>query len=130
MKISIVCLTVNLVCRPAGRAVAAGRTWHCNTITSVCNAGCVLCAAEKLGKLEMESLRATFCRWLSPAFWPGWWHGRAGVLENFLATRPRVKMGAVFVPAGLAGLIMASSRWRSNSGGKGNGRIRTGAIQK
>jgi putative peptidoglycan lipid II flippase len=109
MKISIVCLTVNLVLsvllvvplRQGGLGIA-------NTITSVCNAGLLFYALrKKLGKLEMESLRATFLPLAVAGIlaglvaWSGWWSW-----ENFLGHKTiALKMGAVFVPAGLAGLI-------------------------
>jgi putative peptidoglycan lipid II flippase len=109
MKISIVCLTVNLVLsvllvvplRQGGLGIA-------NTITSVCNAGLLFYALrKKLGKLEMESLRATFLPLAVAGIlaglvaWSGWWSW-----ENYLGHKTiALKMGAVFVPAGLAGLI-------------------------
>jgi putative peptidoglycan lipid II flippase len=109
MKISLVCLTVNLVLsvllvvplRQGGLGIA-------NTITSVCNAGLLFYALrKKLGKLEMESLRATFLPLAVAGIlaglvaWSGWWSW-----ENFLGHKTiALKMGAVFVPAGLAGLI-------------------------
>ena len=109
MKISLVCLTVNLVLaallvvplRQGGLGIA-------NTITSVCNAGLLFFALrKKLGKLEMESLRATFLPLAVAGMlaglvaWSGWWSW-----ENYLGHKTiALKIGAVFVPAGVAGLV-------------------------
>jgi peptidoglycan biosynthesis protein MviN/MurJ (putative lipid II flippase) len=79
-----------------------------NTITSVCNAGLLLYALRrKLGKLEMDSLRATFPPLAVAGIlaglvaWSGWWSW-----ENFLGHKTvALKIGAVFAPAILAGLI-------------------------
>jgi len=79
-----------------------------NTLTSIANAGLLFFALrKKLGKLEMESVRKTF---LPLAFagiiagaiaWLGWqfWENKFG--HKMIA----LKVGAVFVPAILAGLI-------------------------
>jgi putative peptidoglycan lipid II flippase len=109
MKISIVCFTVNLVLsallvvplRQGGLGIA-------NTITSVCNAGLLFYALRrKLGKLEMESLRATFLPLAVAGIlaglmaWQCWWSW-----ENSLGHKTVVlKIGAVFAPAMAAGLI-------------------------
>jgi peptidoglycan biosynthesis protein MviN/MurJ (putative lipid II flippase) len=77
-----------------------------NTITSICNAGLLFYALrKKLGKLEMESLRATFLPLASPAFWPDWWRGKAGVFGKIPSATKTIalKIGAVFVPAGVPG---------------------------
>ncbi len=109
MKIGLACLTLNLMIavvlvvplKQGGLGIA-------NTITSVCNAGLLFFALrKKLGRLEMESLRATLlplalaavfagvCAWCG---WRSW--------ENFLGHKTLVlKIGAVFVPAGIAGGI-------------------------
>ncbi len=109
MKISIFCLVVNFVTacllvvplREGGPGLA-------NTLTSAINMSLLLFALrKKLGRLEMESLRATLVPLaLAAAFagvcaWCGWrsW-------ENFLGHKTLVlKIGAVFVPAGIAGGI-------------------------
>ena len=109
MKISIVCLVVNLILsaafigpwRQGGLGIA-------NTITSICNVTLLTFALrKKMGKLEMESLRATF----PPLFigavlagliaWGGWrlWEQNLG--HHNLA----LKIGAVFVPAIAAGIV-------------------------
>ncbi|HSY74280.1 MAG TPA: lipid II flippase MurJ, partial [Dongiaceae bacterium] len=109
MKISIACLGLNLVL--AAMLVVRlkqGGLGIANTLTSVANAVLLLFALrKKLGKLEMESLRKTF---LPLAFagivagtiaWFGWqsWENKIG--HETIA----LKIGAVFVPAILAGLI-------------------------
>ena len=109
MKISLVCLAVNLMLaivlviplKQGGLGIA-------NTVTSVCNVMLLLFALrKKLGKLEMESLRqmlpmlalaallAGVCAWLG---WR-WWENTLGHATLAL------KLGAVFVPATVAGLI-------------------------
>ena len=76
-----------------------------NTITSICNVWLLLYALrKKMGKLEMESLRATFLPLAVAGIlaglvaWAGWrfW-------ENSLGHKTiALKIGAVFVPAGIA----------------------------
>ncbi len=107
MKISIVCLMVNLILsailigplRQGGLGIA-------NTLTSACNVGLLLFALrKKLARLEMESLRKTL--------WPLAFTGLiAGLIawftwqlwENKLGHETiALKIGAVFVPAGIAG---------------------------
>jgi len=90
MKISIVCFTVNLVCRPCWSCRCGRATWHCKHHHSVFNAGLLFYALrKKLGKLEMESLRATFLPLAVAGIlaglvaWSGWCHGKI-----ILATRP------------------------------------------
>ena len=109
MKISLICLALNLMLaailivplKQGGLGIA-------NTVTSVCNVTLLLFALrKKLGKLEMESLRSTvrpltltallacvaaWCMWMH---WEQWL-GHATLL---------LKIGAVFVPAALAGGI-------------------------
>jgi putative peptidoglycan lipid II flippase len=109
MKISLVCLTLNLILaaclvlpfKQGGLGIA-------NTITSLCNAGLLLFALrKKLGKLEMASLRATLLPlMLSGALvaliaWQTWrlWESTLGHATIAL------KIGAVFVPAAGAGLV-------------------------
>jgi putative peptidoglycan lipid II flippase len=109
MKISLACLTLNLLLaaalvvpfRQGGLGIA-------NTLTSIANVGLLFFALrKKLGKLEMESLRATFLPLAIAGViagivaWFGW-----EFLENKLGHETiALKFGAVFVPAILAGLI-------------------------
>jgi len=109
MKISIVCLALNLIL--AAMLVIPlqqGGLGLANTATSVCNV-CLLFYAlrRKLGKLEMEPLRATFSPLAVAGIlaglvaWLGWWSW-----ENFLGHKTIVlKIGAVFAPAVAAGLV-------------------------
>jgi len=107
MKISLACLAMNLMLaailvlplKQGGLGVA-------NTITSVLNAALLLFALrKKLGKLEMGSLRATLrpltlsALLASVAAWCGWLHWEQWLGHETLALR----IGAVFVPAGIAG---------------------------
>jgi putative peptidoglycan lipid II flippase len=79
-----------------------------NTITSVFNAGLLFYALrKKLGKLEMESLRATFLPLAVAGIlaglvaWSGWWSW-----ENYLGHKTiALKIGEVFAPAGVAGVV-------------------------
>jgi len=79
-----------------------------NTVTSICNAGLLFFALrKKLGRLEMAPLRATFLPLgiagllAGLVAWQGW-----QLWENSLGheTLP-LKIGAVFVPAIVAGLV-------------------------
>ena len=109
MKISIVCLMVNLILsailigplRQGGLGIA-------NTLTSACNVGLLLFALrKKLARLELGPLRKTL--------WPLAFTGLiAGIIawftwqlwENKLGHETiALKIGAVFVPAGIAGGI-------------------------
>ena len=109
MKISLVCLVLNLLA--AGvllHFVQEGAPGIANTLTSCLNVGLLLFALrKKLGKLEMEPLRQNLSRLLPLmliagliAFggWRGWEQaiGHATVM---------LRIGAVFVPAGVAGLV-------------------------
>ena len=109
MKISLACLALNLMLaailivplKQGGLGIA-------NTVTSVCNVALLIFALrKKLGKLEMESLRDTMrpltlaALLACVAAWCGWnsweaWLGHATIA---------LKIGAVFVPAGIAGGI-------------------------
>jgi putative peptidoglycan lipid II flippase len=109
MKISVVCLVLNLIL--AGALVVPlrqGGLGIANTITSICNVSLLLFALrKKLGTLEMQSLR----KHLPPLFlitilagiiafgsWRLW--------ENSIGHATiALKIGAVFVPAILAGAI-------------------------
>jgi putative peptidoglycan lipid II flippase len=109
MKISLVCLAINFVIscililpmREGGPGVA-------NTFTSLINVSLLLFALrKKLGRLEMQSLRDTL-RPLALATilagviaWCGWHAWEKSLGHETLA----LKIGAVFVPAGIAGGI-------------------------
>jgi putative peptidoglycan lipid II flippase len=111
MKISLACLTLNLLLAAALVVpFQQGGLGIANTLTSLCNMGLLFFALrKKLGRLEMAPLRAT----LMPlgmagllaglAAWQGWriWEKVLG--HETLA----LKIGAVFVPATVAGLLYA-----------------------
>jgi putative peptidoglycan lipid II flippase len=109
MKISLACLTLNLLLAAALVVpLKQGGLGIANTLTSICNAGLLTFALrKKLGRLEFEPLRATFLP-LSIAgslaglvAWQGW-----RLWENMLGHETlALKIGAVFVPAVAAGLI-------------------------
>jgi putative peptidoglycan lipid II flippase len=109
MKISIFCLALNLIlaCALVG-PLRQGGLGIANTATSICNVGLLIFALrKKLGKLEMESLRKDFFQlvWMTIlagiaalASWRLW--------ENeFGHETMALKIGEVFVPAILAGVI-------------------------
>jgi putative peptidoglycan lipid II flippase len=116
MKISIVCLVLNLILsamlivplRQGGLGIA-------NTVTSLCNVWLLLFALrKKLGKLEMEPLQKILLPlFLMTAFaglmaWESWRLWENGIGHGTLA----LKIGAVFVPATIAGLIyLLSALW-------------------
>jgi len=109
MKISIFCLALNLILavilvgplRQGGLGIA-------NTVTSICNVGLLIFALrKKIGKLEMETTQKTILPLTFTGIvagivaWFGW-----KLLENkFGHETIALKIGAVFVPAILAGLI-------------------------
>ena len=109
MKISLACLTLNLLLAAALVVpLKQGGLGIANTITSVCNAGLLFFALQKkLARLEMASLRATFLPLAVAGIaaglvaWFGWefWENKFG--HETLA----LKIGAVFVPATAAGLV-------------------------
>ena len=109
MKISIACLTLNLLL--AGLLVGPlrqGGLGLANTLTSVCNVCLLLFALrKKLGKLEMESLQskslllALFALVAGAISLGGWWLWESNVGHGTLA----LKIGAVFVPATIAGCL-------------------------
>ena len=107
MKISLVCLVINFLggsaliflLRERGPGIA-------NTATSALNAGLLyLALRKKLGKLEMQPLMATVpvitvaALLLGGLAWGGWklWEQQLGHANLAL------KLGAVFVPGGIAG---------------------------
>jgi putative peptidoglycan lipid II flippase len=109
MKISIFCLTVNLLLSAALIVpLKQGGLGLANSATSIFNVGLLFFALrKKLGKLEMESLRATFLPLAVSGLvaaaiaWFGWKFWEAQIGHATLA----LKIGAVFVPAGIAGGI-------------------------
>ena len=109
MKISLACLTLNLLLAAALIVpLKQGGLGIANTITSVCNVGLLFFALrKKLARLEMAPLRATFLPLAVAGLlaglvaWQGWrlWENSLG--HGMLA----LKIGAVFVPAIAAGLV-------------------------
>lgn len=109
MKISIACLALNFILAAAlVGPLRQGGLGIANTATSICNVWLLFFALrKKLGKLETESLRKTFLPLaLAGAIagivaWFGWkfWESQFG--HGTIA----LKIGAVFVPAILAGMI-------------------------
>jgi putative peptidoglycan lipid II flippase len=109
MKISIACLTLNLVL--AGVLVGPlqqGGLGVANTLTSVCNVCLLLFALKKkLGNLGMASLRKTSLLLGGMTLVAGaisfgcWWLWESNLGHATVALR----MGAVFVPAFLAGCL-------------------------
>jgi peptidoglycan biosynthesis protein MviN/MurJ (putative lipid II flippase) len=78
-----------------------------NTTTSICNVWLLLFALrKKMGKLEMEPLRATLLPLALAGVlagliaWHGWKFWESSLGHQTIA----FKIGAVFVPAGIAGL--------------------------
>jgi putative peptidoglycan lipid II flippase len=108
MKISIVCLTVNFAATCALlKPLHEGGPGIVNTLTSCLNTGLLLFALrKKLGKLELESLRknlpplALMTIFAGLVAWECWrlWENSIG--HGNIA----LKIGAVFLPAGVAGL--------------------------
>ena len=109
MKISLVCLAINFAaaCALLG-PLREGGPGVANSVTSCLNAALLLFALrKKLGKLELASLRkdlgllvpltllAGFCAWESRQLWE----------NNYGHATLALKIGAVFVPAGIAGGI-------------------------
>ena len=109
MKISLVCLVVNFL---AGAALIfplhEGGPGIANTFTSALNAGLLFFALrKKLGKLEIESLRGTLLPITLAAMLAGAlaWFGWKMWDQSFGHGTLALKLGAVFVPAGIAGGI-------------------------
>ena len=109
MKKSLICIVLNFAMavmligplKQGGLGIA-------NTATSVINVALLLFALrKKLGKLEMQSLRATLLPLLMAALvagalaWLGWKFWEEQIGHKTIA----LKIGAVFVPAGIAGMI-------------------------
>jgi len=109
MRISLVCLVVNFAGGSALiYALREGGPGIANTVTSALNAG-LLCFAlrKKLGRLEMEPLLKTLPLIILAALLAGglaWAGGKAWEQQIGHATLG-LKIGAVFVPAGIAGMI-------------------------
>jgi putative peptidoglycan lipid II flippase len=109
MKISIGCLILNLALAAALIfPFQQGGLGLANSVTSACNLSLLAFALrKKLGKLEMESLRATFAPLAVGAVlagltaWGGWrlWENHLG--HGNLA----LKIGAVFGPALAGGIV-------------------------
>ena len=109
MKISIACLLLNLILAVALVVpLQQGGLGIANTVTSICNVSLLIYALrKKLGKLEMEPLRAAFLplalagMLAGLAAWFGWrfWENSPGHKTLLL------KIGEVFVPAGIAGAV-------------------------
>ncbi len=109
MQISLVSLAMNVVLAAALVVpLRQGGLGLANSATSICNVWLLFYALrKKMGKLEMESLQHSF-RWLVGGgllagiiAYLGWkyWEGSLG--HETLG----LKIGAVFVPAGIAGLV-------------------------
>ena len=109
MKIGVACLALNLVLAIAlVHPLRQGGLGIANTATSICNVSLLLFALrKKMGGLEMGSLRAS----LLPLSLAGALAGGAAFFgarfwENSLGhATVALKMGAVFAPAAVAGLI-------------------------
>jgi peptidoglycan biosynthesis protein MviN/MurJ (putative lipid II flippase) len=109
MKISLACLTLNLLLAAALVVpLKQGGLGIANTVTSVCNAGLLFFALrKKLGRLDMAPLRVTFLPLAVAGLlaglvaWQGWQFWENALGHETLA----LKIGAVFVPAGIAGII-------------------------
>ena len=109
MKISLFCLTINFTAACIlMKPLQEGGPGIANTFTSLINVGLLLFALrKKLGKLELKPLRDTLRPLLLAAIlagviaWCGWhsWEQSLGHGTILL------KLGAVFVPALLAGLV-------------------------
>ncbi len=109
MKISLACLTLNLLLAAALVVpLQQGGLGIANTITSICNAGLLFFALrKKIARLDMAPLRATLLPLAVAGLlaglvaWQGWRLWEFWLGHETLA----LKIGAVFVPAGAAGLV-------------------------
>jgi putative peptidoglycan lipid II flippase len=107
MKISLVCLTLNLILAAALiLPLQQGGLGLANTVTSIGNVWLLAFALrKKLGRLEMEPLRQTFLPLAIAGTLAGivaWFSQRLWETHVGHATLA-LKIGAVFAPAGLAG---------------------------
>jgi putative peptidoglycan lipid II flippase len=109
MKVSIACLVMNfLLAAVLVVPLQQGGLGIANTLTSVCNV-CLLAFAlrKKMGKLEMEPLRKTLLPLAIGGVlagliaWFGWHFWEKSLGHETLV----LKIGGVFVPAGVAGLV-------------------------
>ncbi len=107
MKISLVCFAVNLgLAAMLIMPLRQGGLGIANTLTSICNVSLLFFALrKKMGKLEMAPLRQAL-QTLGPVAllaggiaWGGWQWWEKSIGHANLA----LKIGAVFVPAGIAG---------------------------
>jgi putative peptidoglycan lipid II flippase len=109
MKISLACLALNFALAAALVVpLKQGGLGIANTVTSICNVWLLLFALrKKLGKLEMESVKKIlFPLFLAAIFagllaWQSWRLWENGIGHGTIA----LKIGAVFVPAAIAGLV-------------------------
>ncbi len=109
MKVSIACFVLNLLLSAALIGpLRQGGLGIANTVTSVCNMSLLLFALrKKMGKLEMEPVRKTFPPLALAGTaagilsWFGWhyWQATFGHVTTVL------RMGEVFAPAAVAGLV-------------------------
>jgi putative peptidoglycan lipid II flippase len=111
MKISMFCLGVNLIITMAlVHPLRQGGLGIANTATSLCNVTLLFYALRrKLGKLEMESLRATLLPLAVAGVLAGliaWWGGRFWERSLGHATLAG-KIGSVFAPALAATILYA-----------------------
>ena len=115
MKISIVCLALNLLLAVAlVHPLRQGGLGLANTVTSICNVSLLVYALrKKLGKLDMESLRATLLPLTLAAILAGLIAWQAGSYwESALGHGTlTLKIGAVFAPAVVAGLAYWRVTW-------------------
>jgi putative peptidoglycan lipid II flippase len=109
MKISLACLAINFAATCVLlKPLREGGPGIVNTLTSCLNTGLLLFALrKKLGKLDLESLRKNLPSLALMTLFAGLiaWESRR-LWENSMGhTSLALKIGAVFVPAGMAGLI-------------------------
>jgi putative peptidoglycan lipid II flippase len=109
MKISLACLALNFLLAAAlVSPLKQGGLGIANTVTSIVNVWLLLfMLRKKMGKLEMESLqKILFPLFLATVFagllaWQSWRLWENGIGHETIA----LKIGAVFVPAAIAGLV-------------------------
>jgi putative peptidoglycan lipid II flippase len=109
MQISLVSLALNLVLAAAlVEPLRQGGLGIANTTTSICNVWLLLFALrKKMGTLEMAPLRAILLPLTLAGALAGLlaWHGWQWWEHSLGHSTIALKIGAVFVPAGIAGLI-------------------------